>query len=1169
MPTINELSGQTTGRITRNNSDLAAPLVVQLTNSDLSEVSVPATVTIPAGQATTTFTLSAVDDTVLDGTQTATITAAASGYIGSSASINVTDLETVSVAIDVSSVSEAAGTATGRVTRSNTNNGNPLTVQLSSSDTSEATVPATVTIPAGQASVAFTITVVDDTLLDGPQTVTFVALATDYQGSNASLIVTDFETLTVTLNVTTLSEFGGQTTGRVTRSNTDIAAALNVQLASSDTTEATVPAVVTIPAGQASVAFTVTAVDDNLLDGTQTLDILASASGYQGVQAALSVTDFETLTLSISPGSISELGGQATGRVTRNNTDISAPLVVQLASNDVSEATVPASVTIPAGQAFITFTVSAVDDSLLDGTQAVNISATATGYQNSQASLSVTDYEALSLTLDAGSISELGGQTTGRVTRNAADTSSAVTVQISSSDTTEATVPATVTIAAGQVTASFTITAVDDTLLDGTQSITIAVSAAGYESSNLKLDVTDFETVQLTVDPSSISERNGQATGRVARSNTDLTAPLVVQLVSDNTTAATVPASVTIPAGQAATTFTINAVDDDLLDGTQQANLSASASAYQGSSATLSVTDFETLTVTIDPSSISELGGQATGTIRRNNTDIAADLVVQLTSSDTTEAAVPVSVTIPAGQSSATFTLNAIDDTLLDASQVVSIAAAASGYQSSTATVTINDFETLTLSILTGSISEFGGTATAQVTRSNTDTGAPLVVLIASSDTSEASVPTTVTIPAGQSSATFVINAVDDTLLDGAQLVDISISAAGYQSANQSMTVTDLETLTVTIDIPSISEFGGQATGRVTRSNTDNAAALIIDLTSSDTSEALLPATVTIPAGQTSATFAISAVDDTILDGSQTVNLSATATSYESGSASLTVTDHETLTLTFIASSISERNGQTAGSVSRSNSDTSAPLTVQLAGNDASELSVPVTVTIPAGQASTTFTLAAVDDNLLDGTQTVRVTASASGYQSSSSNLDVTDYETLTVTIDPSSTSEFGGQATGRVTRNNSDTAAALVVNLVSSDTSEASVPASVTIPSGQASVTFTLASVDDSLLDGTQSVSVTASASGYQESTASIDVTDHETLTVTIDTSLISEFGGQASGRVVRNNSDTTAELVVNLVSSDTSEASVPASVTIPAARHPSRLHLPPSTIVCWTDKV
>ena len=83
-----------------------------------------------------------------------------------------------------------------------------------------------------------------------------------------------------------------------------------------------------------------------------------------------------TLTLSLSPGGFAEAAGPAaaTGTVTRTG-DTTDPLTVSLTSDDPSEAAVPATVTIPAGQAFATFPITAVNDAALDGHQPVRITA--------------------------------------------------------------------------------------------------------------------------------------------------------------------------------------------------------------------------------------------------------------------------------------------------------------------------------------------------------------------------------------------------------------------------------------------------------------------------------------------------------------------------------------------------------------------------------------------------------------------------------------------------------------------------------------------------------------------------------------------------------------------------------------------------------------------------
>ncbi|HEX3148672.1 MAG TPA: Ig-like domain-containing protein [Gemmataceae bacterium] len=201
--------------------------------------------------------------------------------------------------------------------------------------------------------------------------------------------------------------------------------------------------------------------------------------------------------------------------------------------------------------------------------------------------------------------------------------------------------------------------------------------------------------------------------------------------------------------------------------------------------------------------------------------------------------------------------------------------------------------------------------------------------------------------------------------------------------------------------------------------------------------------------------------------------------------ANLAVADDDpSITLSVSPATVSETAGASAatGTVTRLNMSTSQPLVVTLTSNDTTEATVPATVTIPAGQASATFAIAAVDDTIPDGTQTVQLTASASGL-TATANVNVTDNEppgpALDVTLNRTSVLEQtgAGAVTGTVTRYGVSLTQALTVNLSSSDTTEATVPATVTIPAGQASATFAIATVDDTFTDGTQAVTITASA--------------------------------------------------------------------------------------------
>lgn len=201
--------------------------------------------------------------------------------------------------------------------------------------------------------------------------------------------------LTVSLTDLSIPEFGGSTTGTVTRdpvSDED----LNVILTSSNNDEATVPESVIIPANQPSATFTITAVDDALLDGSQTVTITASGSGFSDGTATVNVTDHETLTVAINPTSIPE-DGSATGTVTRSNTDNDQPLVVNLTSDDATQATIPQTLTIAGGDASATFNITGVDDTLRDGPQMVTVTASADGYTiNGTATVTIADDDSAS-----------------------------------------------------------------------------------------------------------------------------------------------------------------------------------------------------------------------------------------------------------------------------------------------------------------------------------------------------------------------------------------------------------------------------------------------------------------------------------------------------------------------------------------------------------------------------------------------------------------------------------------------------------------------------------------------------------------------------------------------------------------------------------------------------
>jgi len=312
--------------------------------------------------------------------------------------------------------------------------------------------------------------------------------------------------------------------------------------------------------------------------------------------------------------------------------------------------------------------------------------------------------------------------------------------------------------------------------------------------------------------------------------------------------------------------------------------------------------------------------------------------------------------------------------------------------------------------------------------------------------------------------------------------------------------------LTVTVLAPNpttFSEAAGNSASIVRVSRFGTTGNLTVTLNSSDASELTLNGTgtasisVTIPNGQSFVDVPIDAVNDTFGDGTQTVFITATAGGFNSVSAHVDVTDNDpvlNLTVGITPTFITE-TGNTTFTVTRTGS-TVSPLVVSLTSSDTTEATVPATATILAGQPSVTLTGASrifgVFDGIVDGTQTSIITASAAGYESVSDTIDVTEqtFAFLALNIGAFAVLENAGAAatTATLTISTAPTSD-LTVFLLSSDPSEATVPASVVIPAGQTAVTFNVAAQDEFFNDGTRTVTITAYAPGFFAATDQLDV--------------------------------------------------------------------------------
>ena len=261
--------------------------------------------------------------------------------------------------------------------------------------------------------------------------------------------------------------------------------------------------------------------------------------------ATLGTTTAEgPFSLTLNPGSV--IGGNSsTGTVTLNSAAPSGGAVVTLTSSNSSLAAVPATVTVPAGSTTANFTISTTS---VATTEQATITATYKGAIQS-AVLTVTPF-LTSLTLNP--VIVIGGNSsTGTVQLGAAAPSGGIQVFLSTSNSSVATVPSSVTVLQGATSASFAVTT---TAVSSPVGVTISASYnSGTQTATLTVNPPTVTLVALT--PASVVG-GSSSTGTVTLSAAAPAGGAVVTLVS-NSVAAQVGPSVTVAAGAATATFPV------------------------------------------------------------------------------------------------------------------------------------------------------------------------------------------------------------------------------------------------------------------------------------------------------------------------------------------------------------------------------------------------------------------------------------------------------------------------------------------------------------------------------------------------------------------------------------------------------------------------------------
>ena len=260
----------------------------------------------------------------------------------------------------------------------------------------------------------------------------------------------------------------------------------------------------------------------------------------------------------------------------------------------------------------------------------------------------------------------------------------------------------------------------------------------------------------LALNPTSVTGGTQLSTGTVTLSGAAPAGGAVVALSSNNTAAARVPASVTVAAGATSASFTVST------SAVSAATTVTISAAFGGTTrmATLMVNPpaparVTLSSLTLNPTSVTGGAQSSTGTVTLSGAAPTGGAVVALSSNNTSAARVPGSVTVAAGATTASFT---VSTSAVIAPTTVTITATYGG-TTKTATLTVKPVPLpIVASLMLNPSSVVGGlqssVGTVKLSAPAPAGGASLAL---APSNSAASVPSSIFVPAGATSASFKV----------------------------------------------------------------------------------------------------------------------------------------------------------------------------------------------------------------------------------------------------------------------------------------------------------------------------------------------------------------------------------------------------------------------------
>lgn len=377
----------------------------------------------------------------------------------------------------------------------------------------------------------------------------------------------------------------------------------------------------------------------------------------------------------------------------------------------------------------------------------------------------------------------------------------------------------------------------------------------------------------------------------------------------------------------------------------------------------------------------------------------AAEMFFTLTAIPTGRLEIPSQVRIPAGQGGAVFYIRTIDNQVLNPDSLVTLLLTGNNYPNVSQVIQIDDNEVPRLT-LTPSVTEVveGGAFTFTLTREGPTTRA-ISVKLTSDYPKRFSYPAEVPMAVGVSSVNVNVAVIDDAIPYLDITANFTADALGYSKGMASLFLPDddVPPITLTIAPTTVSESAGYQAAVVTvkrQGSTDQTLYVRMSDNSAGTLYYSTP-TVTLEKGVAQKQFTVGIVDNALVDGTRTYNVTAAVfinscnCAVAQGSAGhvktdLIVADDDGPALKIVSSQTMLPEGKTAATVLTITRNTPAidDLSIVLSSNRDEKLQYTKNLVIPTGKTSVSTSVDVLANLIAEGDQTVTFTATATNYSS-------------------------------------------------------------------------------------------------------------------------------------------------------------------------------------------